>query len=214
MRPGWTGQPPGRRGRAVAGVLLVATAVVLGCGEDPAAPAVEEECGPFPEWETSPYILPYPAGHSYEMRQGNCSGFGHTGFWRHGYDFIMPIGEWVIAARSGTVGWANDGCTDGVQSCTNLITVLHDDGTVALYSHLTLGGVLVASGDPVAQGDTIGRSGNTGLSTEPHLHFSIHPCNELPGLPGAAHCPSLPFTVRNTDPNPEGLAPYRVYLAR
>ena len=64
----------------------------------------------------------------------------------------------------------------------NLITVIHEDATVAMYSHLTLAGVLVLSGDAVAQGDTIGLSGNTGYSTEPRLHFSLHPCNELPGL--------------------------------
>lgn len=147
------------------------------------------------------------------MRQGNCSGFGHTGFWRHGYDFIMPIGSVVVAARAGIVGWARDGCSDGDVTCTNLITIIHADSSVALYSHLTGGGVLVQSGYTVAQGDTIALSGNTGYSTEPHLHFSLHPCNALPGLPASGHCPSLPFTVRNTHPNPQGLQPFRFYPA-
>lgn len=195
-------------------VTLVSACLVvaMACGEDPVA--VAEECGPFPEWSTSPYDLPYPEGRSYELRQSNCSGFGHTGFWKHGYDFIMPIGTVVTASRAGVVGWARDGCSDGDRACTNLITVIHEDETVALYSHLTLDGVLVRSGDTVAQGDTIGLSGNTGLSTEPHLHFSLHPCNELPGLPATGHCPSLPFTVRNTDPNPGGLEAFRWYEAR
>ena len=181
--------------------------------ETPSEPA--EACGPFPDWASSPYNLPYPAGHSYELRQSNCSGFGHVGFWKHGYDFIMPIGAVVTAARSGRVGWAKDGCYDGDQNCTNLITLLHDDGEVTVYSHLTLEGVLVAEGQDVLQGDTIGLSGNTGYSTEPHLHFSLHHCNELPGLPGGGdECPSQPFTIANTDPNPNGLEPYRFYLAR
>lgn len=194
----------------VAGCLC-ATACTGGSPQ-PAEP--REECGPFPDWSTSPYDLPYPAGRSYELRQANCSGFGHVGFWKHGYDFIMEIGTTVIAARSGVVGWANDGCTDGDMSCTNLITIIHADGQVSLYSHLTLGGVLVEPGQAVSQGDTIGLSGNTGYSTEPHLHFSVHACNELPGLPGARFCPGLPFTVRNTDPNPDGLQAGRFYDAR
>jgi murein DD-endopeptidase MepM/ murein hydrolase activator NlpD len=183
-----------------------------GCERQPTEPM--ETCGPFPSWESSAYNLPYPKGRSYELRQSNCSGFGHVGFWRHGYDFIMPIGTIVVAARSGSVGWAKDGCSDGDPNCTNLITVVHADGTVALYSHLTFGGVLVDPGQGVSQGDTIGLSGNTGFSTEPHLHFSVHPCNDLPGLPNAGNCPSLPFTVQNTDPNPQGLVALRWYEAR
>jgi murein DD-endopeptidase MepM/ murein hydrolase activator NlpD len=157
-------------------------------------------------WENSDYVLPYPVGKSYLVIQANCSGYGHSGIWTHGYDFSMQIGTIITAARSGTVGWANDGCTDGNRMCTNLITIIHDDGTVALYSHLTKGGVLVKSGDLVEAGDTIGRSGNTGnTGGTPHLHFSIHPCNNLPGLPNAGNCPSLPVNFKNTDPNPAGL---------
>ncbi len=173
------------------------------------------ECGPFGDWSTSPYRLPYPVGAAYHVNQANCSGFGHSAFWKHGYDFIMAIGTEVAAARSGIVGWANDGCNDGNSSCTNLITVIHDDGTVALYSHLTNGGVLVSSGDPVTAGQVIGRSGNTGNTGGlPHLHFSLHPCNELPGLPSAGDCPTLPLNFRNTDPNPHGLRHGVTYLAR
>ncbi|MGD8496801.1 MAG: M23 family metallopeptidase, partial [Gemmatimonadales bacterium] len=173
------------------------------------------ECGPFDDWSSSPYVLPYPPGSAYVVNQGNCSGYGHSGFWKHGYDFIMDIGTDVTAARSGTVGWANDGCNDGNSACTNLITVIHDDGTVALYSHLTRGGVLVSPGQHVAAGDLIGRSGNTGNTGGlPHLHFSLHPCNELPGLPNAGDCPTLPVNFRNTHPNPHGPLARGTYRAR
>jgi murein DD-endopeptidase MepM/ murein hydrolase activator NlpD len=166
-------------------------------------------------WENSEYVLPYPVGQSYLVIQANCSGYGHSGFWTHGYDFSMQIGTIVTAARRGKVGWANDGCNDGNKMCTNLITIIHDDGTVALYSHLTRDGVLVKSGDLVEAGDTIGRSGNTGnTGGTPHLHFSVHPCNTLPGLPGSGDCPSLPVNFKNTDPNPAGLTFRRSYEAK
>ena len=117
--------------------------------------------------------------------------------------------------RSGRVGWANDGCPDGNTNCTNLITIIHEDGTVAVYSHLTNGGVLVKSGDQVVAGDTIGKSGNTGATSGlPHLHFSVHPCNQLPGLPNPGDCPSLPVNFKNTDPNPTGLIAGRSYQAK
>ena len=85
-----------------------------------------------------------------------------------------------------------------------------------LYSHLTRGGALVAVGQTVAAGDAVGRSGNTGNTGGfPHLHFSLHPCAMLPGLPGGdeSSCPSIPLTFRNTDANPQGLVAGRSYRA-
>jgi len=171
-------------------------------------------CGGFGDWQTSPYVLPYPVGESYEVNQGNCSGFGHSGFWQYGYDFIMPIGTVVAAARAGTGLHAQDGARDGDRNRTNLITITHDDGTVALYSHLTLNGVHVTVGQTVQAGDPIGQSGDTGNTGGlPHLHFSLHPCGDLPGLPGAGSCASIPVNFRNTVANPNGLAARRFYEA-
>lgn len=167
------------------------------------------------DWKQSTYVLPYPVGNAYYVNQANCSGYGHNNFWNYGYDFTMPIGTIVTAGRAGKVGWSKDGCADGNYDCTNLITIIHDDSTVALYSHLTKGGVLVEYGQMISAGDTIGRSGNTGNTGGlPHLHFSIHPCNDLPGLPNPGDCPSLPINFRNTDSNPNGLEPDRYYEAR
>jgi len=188
----------------VAGLLI---ALAPGCSS-PTSEGVggPGPCGPFGTWTESAFVLPYPVGRDYTVNQANCSGYGHSGFWRYGYDFITPIGTVVTAARAGRVGWANDGCRDYDISCTNLITVIHDDGLVSLYSHLTNGGVLVTSGDSVQAGDTIGLSGVTGNTGGlPHLHFSVHPCNQLPGLPNPGDCPTLPVNFRNTAANPEGL---------
>jgi murein DD-endopeptidase MepM/ murein hydrolase activator NlpD len=171
---------------------------------------VRVSCEGFGDWQTSAYVLPYPVGQSYEVNQGNCSGFGHSGFWLFGYDLIMPIGTVITTARAGVVQHAQDGAMDGDSNRTNLVTVEHDDGTVALYSHLTLNGVQVTIGQPLLQGDVVGLSGNTGNTGGlPHLHFSVHPCGALPGLPGAGDCPSEPVNFSNTAANPIGLqAPF------
>lgn len=175
-----------------------------------------DACSGFPAWETSAHVLPYPAGSAFVVNQGNCSGFGHSGFWKYGYDFTMAIGTLVSAARAGRVLYSEGGAQDGDQTRTNLVTIGHDDGTVAVYSHLTRGGALVAVGQTVAAGDAVGRSGNTGNTGGfPHLHFSLHPCAMLPGLPGGdeSSCPSIPLTFRNTDANPQGLVAGRSYRA-
>mgnify|MGYP001817678086 FL=1 len=180
-------------------------------GEAPGEPV---ECTGFGDWQQSAYVLPYTVGESYRVNQANCSGFGHSDFWLYGYDFDMPIGTVVTAARSGVVAHAQDGARDGDRNRTNLITIEHDDGTVALYSHLTLNGVFVTIGQAVAAGDVIGLSGDTGNTGGlPHLHFSLHPCGALPGLPGTGSCDSIPVNFRNTTENPSGLRVNGTYEA-
>lgn len=171
-------------------------------------------CGGFGQWDQSDFVLPYTVGETYRVNQANCSGFGHSDFWDYGYDFDMPIGTVITAARDGEVVHAQDGAVDGDRAQTNLITIEHADGTVALYSHLTLNGVHVTIGQQVFAGDPIGLSGDTGNTGGlPHLHFSLHPCGALPGLPGTGNCSSIPVNFRNTDPNPEGLVANRSYTA-
>jgi murein DD-endopeptidase MepM/ murein hydrolase activator NlpD len=53
-------------------------------------------------------------------------------------------------------------------------------GRFALYAHLQPGGVLVNPGDRVRRGQVLGLVGNTGLSSEPHLHFHVV---DGPGVP-------------------------------
>lgn len=195
--------------------FAVALLAVVGAVSCSSGPTGTEECGPFPDWSSSPYLLPYPPGEAWEVNQANCSGKGHSGFWRFGYDFSMPIGTAVTASRDGIVGWSIGKCRDGDGGCTNLVTILHSNGDVTVYSHLTEGGAPVSPGTRVEAGDTIGYSGNSGYTAGfPHLHFSLHPCNEVPGLPGAGDCPTKPLTFWNTDPNPRGLEAKRTYPAR
>ena len=53
------------------------------------------------------------------------------------------------------------------------IRLLHDDGGMAVYAHLQAGGTPVRVGERVRQSQRIARSGNTGFSSAPHLHFAV-----------------------------------------
>lgn len=200
----------------LATVLLSMIAACSGGASQGTADVAAEPsaCGGFGPWQESGFVLPYTVGETYRLNQGNCSGFGHSGFWQFGYDFEMPIGTVITASREGTVVHTQDGANDGDRARTNLITIEHADGSVALYSHLTLNGVQVTVGQTVLAGDPIGLSGDTGNTGGlPHLHFSLHPCQSLPGLPGMDSCPSMPLNFRNTEANPEGLIARRSYEA-
>lgn len=55
----------------------------------------------------------------------------------------------------------------------NLVVVEHANGEYSHYAHLRHGSVVVEPGDVVTRGQLLARLGNTGNSTEPHLHFEV-----------------------------------------
>lgn len=91
---------------------------------------------------------------------------GHPGV---DVDQFPAGGNPVVAVAPGTVIFAggNRCCSYGLY-----VKVQHTDGTVTLSAHLQ--SVDVREGQEVAQGETLGRSGNTGYSTGAHLHFEMH----------------------------------------
>ncbi|MFW6775397.1 M23 family metallopeptidase [Nocardioides sp. CPCC 205120] len=55
----------------------------------------------------------------------------------------------------------------------NHVVVAHDDGTAAVYAHLRRGSAAVRTGQRVADGEPLGRVGNTGNTSLPHLHVQL-----------------------------------------
>ncbi len=101
------------------------------------------------------------------------SGFGRrnrptkgASSYHKGVDWATPVGTSVVASSSGVVtraGWGS-----GYGYC---VYIKHSDGRETRYGHLSK--VLVSVGQSVSQGQRIALSGNTGVSTGPHLHFEI-----------------------------------------
>ena len=85
----------------------------------------------------------------------------------------MPFGAEITAARSGAV------TESGISTATartggheNGVFVLHEDGTMALYLHMSEDDVLVEVGEPRSTRSVIGLVGTTGTAV-PHLHFEV-----------------------------------------
>jgi hypothetical protein len=182
-----------RRGFVAAGGVAV---LVLGL----AIAVTQVGAGP------NPYKLPWAAGERYSVMQGNsrfddshqctsgCSTHNDDAM-RFAFDFDLPEGTQVLAARAGTVvlangNWPSDHCggvstSDGGTSAgrvvgneTNYVEIDHGDGTSALYLHLSqLSPSIerkVKTGERVEQGEVLGRSGKTGFTQcVPHLHFQV-----------------------------------------
>ncbi|WP_235615960.1 M23 family metallopeptidase [Brevibacillus reuszeri] len=83
-----------------------------------------------------------------------------------GTDIPAPIGTNVYAARAGRVvstSWAGSG--------GNMVAIDHGDGMTTKYMHLN--SFVARPGQSVEAGQLIAKSGNTGGSTGPHLHFQV-----------------------------------------
>ncbi len=106
----------------------------------------------------------------------------------------MPIGTYVTAMRSGKVVNFREQFRDGANTndSLNFIIILHEDSTASRYLHLTQNGALVERGQYVNAGDTIALSGNSGLSTEAHLHVDVT------GYCTKAPCQTIPFSFINS----------------
>jgi murein DD-endopeptidase MepM/ murein hydrolase activator NlpD len=123
------------------------------------------------------YRLPWQSGGEFRLFQGPNGTLTHQGI--SAYDFPMPKGTPVCAARGGRVIEVVDGFGDGgfdlsFSDKANKIVILHQDGTLAAYLHLLMGGMHVKPGDLIEAGAVIGSSGNSGRTDGPHLHFEVY----------------------------------------
>jgi len=123
------------------------------------------------------YCLPFASGQQYLLTQGP-GGNTHQGYGYYAFDFNLPEGTPVHAARTGKVlkvvqNLSYSGKIGTGFQQANHILIVHRDGTMADYAHLKKNGARVKLNQIVKTGDLIGISGNTGYSSGPHLHFAV-----------------------------------------
>lgn len=136
--------------------------------------------------DSARYAVPFSRSVSYRVAQGPNGQFSHTDPQSlYAYDFAVAEGSEVRAARAGVVmqverdffGAGLDRQRYGDRA--NSVRVLHADGSMAVYAHLQLESSLVTPGQKVSVGQVLARSGNTGFSSGPHLHFVVQVNQEM-----------------------------------
>lgn len=100
-------------------------------------------------------------------------------------DSFYCYGRDVLAPADGTVAQVGNGSQDSLITpqrnascasrniCGNYIVIRHGESEYSLLAHLKPDSILVREGQPVRRGERIAQCGNTGNSSEPHLHFQI-----------------------------------------
>lgn len=118
-----------------------------------------------------------------EGKSSTCTDYPYysNGSYHDGTDIPVGVGTDVLASDGGTVITSKDitkgdcsggrHCNEGYYSYGRYIEIEHDNGIVTLYGHLSER--LVNVGDKVSKGQVIGKSGNTGNSSGPHLHVGV-----------------------------------------
>ncbi len=157
--------------RVVAAILLVILASAVGAYLIFTGP---RNFAQYPDARTSPYRLPWEVGKTFLCIQSNRAVVSHRGREEFAYDFAMPLGTEIRAARAGKVIRVvaeHDG--HGYHWPNNLVVIQHEDGTLGNYLHIRKDGSRVAVGDVIQQGQVIAESGHVGNSMLPHLHFHV-----------------------------------------
>ena len=156
---------------------------VLGEDQEPAAKFRFFHLHGDPRSQHNPgrfYRAPFAVASDYSITQAFPLGVTHNTLdSRYAVDIAMPIGTDIHAARGGVVfEVASTNYRGGLDPerdapAANIIRILHDDGTHAVYAHLNRSSIRVKPGDEIERGEYIADSGNTGFTSGPHLHFAV-----------------------------------------
>ncbi|QCB51802.1 peptidase [Rhodococcus sp. PAMC28707] len=188
---------------AVLVAVLVATALFAALSGDRTPPADEGTClpaGSNTAAHSGTVLMPlregtYQATSGFGPRTNPVTGAqeGHQG-----QDYSAPIGTPIHAATDGTV--AEAGHATGFGNWIIIDTVVNGQSLSTVYGHMNDDGVGVAQGQIVAAGDPIGKVGNAGQSTGPHLHFEVWPGTRL--APGSSPVDPVGWLAGSTAQSP------------
>ena len=127
-----------------------------------------------------PYRAPFAKSSDHRVTQAFPDKITHAAADSYyAVDIAMPVGTDIVAARDGVVfdiaskNYRSGQSAEEDGPAANVVRILHDDGTYAIYAHLNTNTIRVRPGDVVERGQYIADSGNTGFSSGPHLHFAV-----------------------------------------
>jgi Peptidase family M23 len=119
----------------------------------------------------------------------NGDGTHNGDYFCHGLPIFAPGDGRVVEARDG-IAENVPGQMNSQEPLGNHVILDHGNGELSFMAHFETGSLVVHSGDRVTAGQRIARCGNSGLSSEPHLHYHLQTTPRLhdgEGLPAQFH---------------------------
>jgi len=149
---------------------------------------------PDQRWAYDLAVAPYLTG-STNLEDYGC----------YGVEVVAPLAGEVVNAHDGEPDMTPGVISENLEAITgNHVAIRMESGTYLIIAHLKRDSVLVQTGDAVEEGQVIGQCGNSGHTSEPHIHIhhqredpTIFPVNFAEGLP-------LYFRDHDGEPMPEG----------
>lgn len=107
------------------------------------------------------------------------NGNTHLGNGSQNEDYYC-FGKWLNTPGSGKVVKVVNHIKDNIPGQFNAdfpegnhIIIDHENGEFSMLAHFKEGSIIVSVGDVVAKGQELGKAGNSGNSSEPHLHYQL-----------------------------------------
>lgn len=146
---------------------LIGTWMVANGGPDPATSHSWELVGQRFAFD---FVVTDEQGKSYQNH-------GHRleDYYAYGAPVLAPADGVVVKVRDGRRDYARPGSFDPFvwNLLGNYVVIRHAGGEYSLLAHLRRGSIRVRRGEFVRQGQMVGEVGNSGNSSEPHLHFQV-----------------------------------------
>lgn len=166
---------------------------IVGCGTTTSQPIILK----WPLPTTSKYINSGFGGRDLSKE------FGLTGCDCHGGIDIKSDKEDVHPAAAGMISDIKGGCTRIAKDCNsgygNYVVISHESGKYYThYNHLDSLNPSLKKGDKVDENTVLGKSGNTGVSSGPHLHFEVRIGNDKSDVESVNPC-GLFTNIKSTD---------------
>lgn len=116
---------------------------------------------------------------AFDIVKGDENGKTHRGDGSKNEDYYA-FGQEIVAPADGVVTYVVDGIHDNKPGEMNrmfvpgnTVIIRHAEGEYSLFAHFKQNSIRVKVGDKVTKGQTIGLCGNSGNSSEAHLHFQV-----------------------------------------